>query len=103
MKNAYTVSKIKAEYTDETGYLRLGAFCQWVNAGGVVSDCYYLENNIEISGEGTPVANIGESKTEKDMKGKEFVTLLNKEQDGSHWKQDINNINDGYPILSWQQ
>ena len=35
------------------------------------------------------------------MKSPDFVDLLNKDQEGSPWKQDTNNINNGYPILSW--
>ena len=101
VKNAYTVSKIKAEYDDNTGYLVLGAFCQ-DDQGKRISNCYYLENNIEIIGNGRTLSKIGEEKTEEYMKGEEFVDKLNNGQEGNPWKQDINNINDGYPILSWQ-
>ncbi len=102
ISNAYTVSKIKAEYDDNTGYLVLGAFCQY-DPDKLISNCYYLENNIEIIGNGNKVADIGEGKTEKYMKGEEFMAELNNGQLDSPWKQDIKNINDGYPILSWQQ
>ena len=37
------------------------------------------------------------------MKSEEFVDLLNEGQNEKPWKQDTNNINDGYPILSWQE
>ncbi len=49
------------------------------------------------------MAKIGEGKTEEYMKGEGFVAELNDGQEGSPWKQDINNINDGFPILSWQE
>lgn len=39
-------------------------------------------------------------KTETEMKSDEFITVLN--NGGTAWKKDTNNINDGFPILSWQ-
>ena len=42
------------------------------------------------------------SKTSAEMKSKEFVTLLNQQLDEPKWLQDENNINNGYPILGFQ-
>ena len=39
-------------------------------------------------------------KTEEEMKQDSFVELLNNGE--SNWKKDVNNINNGYPILSWE-
>ena len=78
-----------------------GLFAGDMNSNSI-SNCYYLENNIEIIGNGGTLSKIGEEKTEEYMKGEEFVDKLNNGQEGNPWKQDINNINDGYPILSWQ-
>ena len=37
------------------------------------------------------------------MKSKNMIDYLNTgEEETSPWKPDTNNINDGYPILSWQ-
>ena len=39
-------------------------------------------------------------KPEEEMKQDSFVELLNNGE--SNWKKDVNNINNGYPILGWQ-
>ena len=69
---------------------------------GNISNIYYLKNN-EITGIGTD--NIGVdaemAKTESFMKSKEFIDILNQNGEGI-WKEDVNNINNGYPILDWQ-
>ena len=39
-------------------------------------------------------------KTEEEMRQDSFVELLNNGE--SNWKKDINNINNGYPILSFE-
>ena len=41
------------------------------------------------------------AKTESFMKSKEFIDILNQNGEGI-WKEDVNNINNGYPILDWQ-
>ena len=40
------------------------------------------------------------AKTEKEMKESNFINLLNKTNNS--WKKDMNNLNNGYPILNWQ-
>lgn len=42
------------------------------------------------------------AKTEAEMKAEEFINLLNANTSGT-FKADENNINEGYPILSWQK
>ena len=67
-----------------------------------ITNVYYKETEgMTAIGNG----NIGDNSTmvlteDKMRNNEEFVTLLN--QDGTAWKMDINNINNGYPILSWQ-
>ena len=67
-----------------------------------ITNVYYKETeDMTAIGNG----NIGDNSTmvlteDKMRNNEEFVTLLN--QDGTAWKMDINNINNGYPILSWQ-
>ncbi len=56
-----------------------------------ISNCYYL------SGTGNSQYNII-SKSEEQMRSITFVELLGNEI----WKQDKFNVNDGYPILMWQ-
>ena len=42
-------------------------------------------------------------KTEAEMKNEDFVTTLNNSQKDPPWKKDTSNINNGFPILSWQE
>ncbi len=101
--NVYTVGKIRVD-ADECDEMIVGTF-YISNNGNELSECYYLENNIEIIGTKKSVycKENGTKKTEEEMKSEEFVNSLNEGQEDSPWKQDTNNINDGYPILSWQQ
>ena len=77
----------------------------YVRPENTVSNCYYLENSVEgiedtewfIDGITT-----GTKVTEEEMKSEEMVEKLNTGENQA-WKPDTNNINDGYPILSWQQ
>ena len=67
-----------------------------------ITNVYYKETEgMTAIGNG----NMGDNSTmvlteDKMRNNEEFVTLLN--QDGNVWKMDTNNINNGYPILSWQ-
>ena len=61
-----------------------------------VNNCYYLnQNNFTNTEKGA-----GEIKTEDEMKQESFIELLN--QNGTIWKKDVSNVNNGYPILSYQ-
>ena len=78
---SYTIGKIKASFV----------------AGGVVganfgtiSNCYFLNT---ISNQ---VPKEDYSKTEEEMKNSILENL------GENYKQDLDNKNEGYPILSWQ-
>ena len=97
--NSYTLGRIKAYGDDKTGVTRVGGFS---TSGPNTLNCYYSENNIEIIGDGVKLQNTGEAKTELEMKSPDFVEKLNEGQEDKPWKQDTNNINNGYPILSWQ-
>ena len=59
---------------------------------GTIKNSYYLENIIS----GNESINEG-AKSVSDSLLKDIYTSL-----GDAFKQDIDNINDGYPILSWQ-
>jgi uncharacterized repeat protein (TIGR02543 family) len=67
-----------------------------------VTDCYYNSDlNSKGIGGGSGTVNNVAGKTTAEMKTAEFVALLNA-NDGNAFAQDTNNINNGYPILSWQ-
>ena len=87
---------------------------------GTIQSCYNI-GQVLLTGTGTPqsisgkIASAGSvhennyylstcaadenasSKTSEEMKSEEMITLL-----GSAYAMDVNNINNGYPILAWQ-
>ena len=65
----------------------------WDNSNAI--NCYYLENTVNESNDSSFNEGISFLSSE-DIK-KAFNIL------GKAFKQDINNINNGYPILSWQE
>ncbi len=100
--NSYTIGRIKADesYKTSLGLRTFGAY----EDGEELLRCYFLEKTIEPEWNddiGLICAH-GTRKTEIEMKSEKFVNSLNEGQEGNPWKQDTNNINDGYPILSWQ-
>ena len=58
-----------------------------------ITNCYY---NKEIPSEAYETHNATGLTTEE-MKSTEFLTML-----GNKFKSDTNNINDGYPVLSFE-
>ena len=68
----------------------------------IVKNCYYLVGTAEKSLGGNIKGDFSNvlQKKEEEMKQDSFVELLNNGE--SNWKKDINNINNGYPILNWQ-
>ncbi len=104
IKNSYTIGRMKAE----EGYERFWGTLRTFGGNGnneELLNCFYLENTIKpLEGDSESALNArGTKKTEEEMKSEEFVNLLNEGQEDFPWKKDTNNINDGYPILSWQQ
>ncbi len=73
---------------------------------GIIKNSYYirkLNNNIQLSSSTGTVENSGE-KTEEEMKNDAFLNDLNADSSDENkvFVKDINNINEGYPILKWQ-
>lgn len=64
------------------------------NQSITISNCYYLVNSVN-NGNDTSVIDGIEFKTEEELKN---IT----ETLGEAFKEDINNVNNGYPILTWQ-
>lgn len=56
-----------------------------------ITNCYY-NNNLY-----TDTCNNATGLTTSEMKSASFVTML-----GSSFKADTNNINNGYPIFTWE-
>ncbi len=73
-----------------------GAIANYVVSGEILKleNNYYLENTVNNSNELIPINGV-EVKNDEEMKN--LVQNL-----GEKFKEDINNINNGYPILAWQ-
>ena len=85
---------------NENGTERMGSLVG-IYTGGKISRSYYLVNTLDaIGGMGSTEVNYEfEAKTEEQMKSESMIELLNLENEGI-WSQDIDEINDGYPILN---
>lgn len=64
--------------------------------GAVIENCYYLETEEGAADENGATVK----KTADEMRSDEFLSALDKGQNA--WKKDINGINSGFPLLSWQ-
>ena len=67
---------------------------------GKIDNCYYLENTIYPSEINTVITENGKVKNSSDMKGQEFLDLLN--QNNSNIWKFASGKNNGYPVLYWE-
>lgn len=67
-----------------------------------VKNCFYL-NTLNLGGINMEqIENQAEEKTEIEFKSTSFIDLINNGNASSVWKQDTTNVNNGYPIFTWQ-
>jgi uncharacterized repeat protein (TIGR02543 family) len=106
ISNSYNAGQVSSTGSSNVGGI-IGSIKTSLYQGlnPVITDCYYDSalNDKGIGNIGTSsytVTNV-EGKTAGEMKTAEFVALLNA-NGGNAFAQDTNNINNGYPILSWQ-
>ena len=96
-KNCYNIGSVSGETVERYGGI-VGANNSYSNIIGELKNCYSLVDTCE-NGIGFNINNaIMEScevKSEEDMKN--LAQIL-----GSAFKEDTNNINNGYPVLRWQ-
>ena len=73
-----------------------GAIANYVVSGETLDlkNNYYLENTVNNSNEATPINGV-EVRNDEEMKNLELSL-------GERFKDDTNNVNNGYPILIWQ-
>ena len=64
-----------------------------------VSNSFYL-NNQPIGVNYSSLPCITTQVSSDDLKGDNVLNILN--QNATVWKKDISNVNDGYPIFTWQ-
>lgn len=88
VSNSYSIGKVKTDYS---GSAVIGT----TDNGVTITNCYYTEMS-EASDDNNGV----NKKTVEEMKDAATVALLNGET--KIWEADTHNINDGFPVLAWQ-
>ncbi len=87
--------------------LGVGGVVGYLDNNATANGCYYRSINNDIKGVGQANGTITNQETMQmtgeNMKKQDFVDLLNQDQEDKPWILDTNNINNGYPILSWQE
>lgn len=96
--NSYNVGEITAtEYAN--------AIVGWIGSDTetTLDNCYYLSNmnSGEYAVDNSVVVGSSTKKESLEMKAESFVNLLNSNNEDTIWIKDINNRNNGYPILNW--
>jgi len=98
LENSYNIGKVISD-NDDNNSVMIGSINGVRNSIGHVNNCYYLKDLVKTSGNNNKLDTDG---TEIESEQKEnLVNMLNGES-SNVWKKDINNINNGYPILEWQ-
>lgn len=65
----------------------------------VITNCFYVK---EMTTVGEEITDGVTEKSAEEMKASSFVAVLNGEQSPTPWVADQKNLNDGFPVLSWQ-
>ena len=99
--NAYSIGKVISQ-EDEFDDVFIGNICGRKASGNIVN-CYYLPNTILTSNtDNIQLRTEGQEISADKMKEENFVNLLNENNTEITWKLDIENINNRYPVLTWQ-
>ncbi len=94
-------SNNKVTYAYNSGVVNDGAgYGICASNSGTITDVYYLLGTASVGVGGTEVAIV---KTSAELKSDEMVELLMGSQTDALWVKDINNINSGYPVFSYQK
>ena len=99
IENAYSTGIVSSR-NDVNTTIVIGGTVGLNNQISEADKCYYLENIIDSSGVNTTISNIGEEKSSSQMKGQDFLNLLN-QGNSAIWKFSSNK-NNGYPVLYWE-
>lgn len=89
LRNCYNCGEILSDFTGN-------AVVGTTEDGVVIENCYYLETEEGAADDNSAVVK----KTADEMKSDDFLYALDNGQNA--WKKDANGINNGFPLLSWQ-
>ncbi len=95
--NCYNVGTCSFSQSTNTS---IGAMVGNKSNNGSTANCYFLDSSASAAVGGATAEGVT-SKTEEEMKAAGFVSALN--GSGDAFIADSANINNGYPILKWQQ
>ena len=96
VSGSYNIGKINN--VDEANNCWIGEIFGVATENASSSNSFYVNN--QAIGLNYSNSCITTQVTSKQLKSNETLTLLN--QDGIIWKKDTSNINNGYPIFTWQ-
>ena len=86
---------------NDSSDVKIGLFTVVSGTGATVCNLKLIDVNLYSNIIGNKDNIEGMAKTEQEMKSSTFIDLLNTNL-ANAYKADTNNINNGYPILSWQ-
>ncbi len=92
--NSYNIGKIEYGNKESSGYI-VGSN----SLNGNISKCCYWKDEADLQGDGS---TIGSYSNLMELNNKDFSEISVIINDENAFKQDTNNINNGYPILNWQ-
>lgn len=98
ISNTYNIGKVESNSNVAGGVIGSGL---WSNPDNEFNYCYYLD--IIDKGVGSKITDICIKYSKTQMTASNFIDELNSELENKVWVQDKNNINEGYPILNWQE
>ena len=94
INNAYNIGKINLE--ENVSSEHVGSISG--NAGFIaLNNCYYLKGTYNVGANGDNLQGVTELENISD-----FPSVLEVVNEEGAFKEDSNNINNGYPILSWE-
>lgn len=97
IKNCYNTGAI-------TGYTYVGGIVGQASKDTVIENCYNIGNVTATYTKGEVVGNADETTTISNCYGTDATAdILQGSQQELVWVADITNINNGYPILKWQE
>ena len=100
IKNCYNTGNVICTSNNENSYFGAITGKHDGQAENIKNSYYLIKNGLSGIGNGSEEM-VDIAKTEEEMKNANMIELLNQDNEGM-WKRDTNNINNGYPILSWQ-
>ncbi len=91
ISNTYNVGNITALFSSSSNIGGISGY-----ASSNVINSYYKSSSI-VGGN-----NLGTSKSDNELKEVGILSLLNSNQSVFPWASDVNDLNNGYPVLKWQ-